>query len=73
MRLTITAGAIAAFTFAATFVLYPYADMIGTQLDFKQFLTVPAKSEQPVAVAKEPDCRAPFGKVLAALAAQQCK
>lgn len=73
MRLPIAAGAIAAFSFAATFVVYPYADTIGAQLDFKKFLTVPAKSEEPVAVAKGPDCAAPFGRIAAALAAKRCE
>jgi hypothetical protein len=72
MRLTIAAGAIAAFSFVATFVLYPYADTIGTQLDFNKFLTLPTEAEAPVAVTKGPDCAAPFGKVLAALAAKEC-
>jgi hypothetical protein len=73
MRLTIAAGAIAAFSFAATFVVYPYVDTIGSQLDFKKFLTVSAKSEQPVANTSAPDCKVPFGKVLAALAAKDCE
>ena len=71
MRLTIAIGAVAALSFAATFALAPYADTLSERLDFERFLTVQAK--QPVAVTQEHDCSAPFGKVLAALAAKPCE
>ena len=71
MRLTIAVGSVAALSFAATFVLAPYAGTISESLNLKQFLSTPAKEQ--VAATKTRDCNGPFGRVLAALSAKQCQ
>lgn len=75
MRLTTAVSAIAVASFTATFALAPYAQDLGQRLDFKQILTVPVTvpDKKPVAATQAPDCNAPFGKVLAALAAKECE
>ena len=70
MRVVMAGSVIAALSFAATYALAPYAETLGQRLTSTQVSVAPAKAS--VAATKTSDCRAPFGKVIAALAGERC-
>jgi hypothetical protein len=69
MKVLIAGAAVAALSFAATYALAPYVG-IGEQLAIQQVSVAPTTT--PVAATTTPDCRAPLGKVIAALAGERC-